>query len=187
MHKRRPILILLSVQLVFVILISVSGSAVDLIIRTFGTEYIFSVEDLVYYGNFKDDMELHCYIKSEIPDDYGHVLANGRYGIIETDNKGLSYISLSTDKKPESGNYIKSKGDGVFYFDPPHMTVHYDIFNLGETSDPPLFIRHNLTTSTEYEITASVYVFKGQVRLKEIYVDGVEIIRFLTNQKETQL
>lgn len=60
------------------------------------------------------------------------------------------------------------------------MILDYETFELGENTDPPLFIRHNLTTSTEYEITASAYIFRGQIRLKEIYVDGVEITEFLT-------
>lgn len=184
MRKSKPVIILLSVQLVFALLLAAYNPTKDILIRTFGTEYTFAVEHLAYYGNFTDDMQLHCNIKSEIPDDYAHPLANGKYGIIETDENGICYISLSTDQKPENDKYIKSKGDGVFYFDSPYMAVDYKTFELGETTDPPLFITSNLTTSTEYEITASAYVFHGQIRLKEIYVDGIEIIEFLKTQKE---
>ncbi len=186
MRKRRPVIILLCIQLVFTLILASTETSKNLIIRNFGTEYTFAVEHLAYYGNFKDNMELHCEIESEIPDIYNHALINGRYGIIETDENGLSYLSVITDKKPEDNNYIKSKGDAIFYFDTPHTDIHYEIFKLGETTDPPLFIRHNLTTSTEYEITASAYVFRGQIRLKEIYVDGVELIDFLTRHKEAQ-
>lgn len=186
MRKRRPVIILLCVQLVFTLLLASTETSKNLIIRNFGTEYTFEVENLAYYGNFRDTMELHCEIKSEIPDIYNHALINGRYGIIETDENGLSRLSVTTDKKPHGNTYIKSKGDAIFYFDTPHMDIDYKVFELGETTDPPLFIRHNLTTSTEYEITASAYVFKGQIRLKEIYVDGVELIDFLTRHKEAQ-
>ncbi len=184
MRKSKPVIILLSVQLIFALLLAAYNPTKDFVIRTFGTEYIFAVENLAYYGNFIDDMQLHCYIKSEIPEDYAHPMANGRYGIIETDENGLYYISLSTDQKPENDKYIKSKGDGVFYFGSPYMVIDCETFELGETTDPPLFIRENLTTSTEYEITASAYIFRGQIRLKEIYVDGIEIIKFLTTQSE---
>ena len=186
MRKSKPIIILLSIQLVFALLLAAYNPTKDFVIRTFGTEYTFAVENLAYYGNFIDDMQLHCYIKSDIPDDYAHPLANGRYGIIETDKNGLYYISLSTDQKPENDKYIKSKGDGVFYFSSPYMVLDYEIFELGETTNPPLFIRENLTTSTEYEITASAYIFQGQIRLKEIYVDGIEIIEFLTTHTEAK-
>lgn len=186
MRKRRPVIILLCIQLVFTLLLASTETSKNLIIRNFGTEYIFEVENLTYYGNFRDNMALHCEIKSEIPGIYDYAPVKGRYGIIETDENGLSCLSVTTDKKPDGNTYIKSKGDAIFYFEAPHMDIHYEIFRLGETTDPPLFIRHNLTTSTEYEITASAYVFRGQIRLKEIYVDGVELIDFLTRHKEAQ-
>lgn len=184
MRKNRPVIILLCFQLVFALLLAAYNPAKDLFIHTFGTEYTFAIENLAYYGNFADDMHLHCTIRSEIPDDFNHVLANGRYGIIESDENGLYYISESTDIKPDNERYIKSKGDGVFYFDTPYMVLDYETFELGENTDPPLFIRHNLTTSTEYEITASAHIFHGQIRLNKIFVDGIEITEFLTQSKE---
>lgn len=184
MRKRRPVIILLCIQLAFITFLSAYNPIKNLVTRTFGTEYTFEVENLAYYGNFIDDMELHCQIKTEIPDYYDHALVNGKYGIIETDKNGLSRLSVTTDQKPEGNNYIKSKGDAIFYFTSPYMTLEYEIFELGETIDPPLFIRENLTTSSEYDIAAVAYIFKGRILLKEILVNGVEISEFLTNQKE---
>ncbi len=184
MRKRLPVIILLAVQLIFIFSLAAYNPVRDMLIRIKGTEYIFEVTDLQYYGNFKDDMLLYCNIKTEFDGYYEFITINGKYGIINTNENGLSYLSEVTNDKPQADNYIKSENDEIFYFTDPHQKIDYDIFVLGETTEPPLFIREKLITSDEYRITASVYVYNGNILLNKIFVNGTEIEEFLISSKE---
>ncbi|MBR4858694.1 MAG: hypothetical protein IKU08_05850 [Clostridia bacterium] len=181
MRKRRPVMILLCIQLVFTLILASSGTTKNIIIRNFGTEYLFDVDYLDCYGDFNGEVELRCGLREDYPEG-----SKGTYGIIKTDENGLSYLSETTYDKPSDKNYVKSKGDYTFYFDPPVKVIDSRHFEMAQTANPPLF-DSELTASDEYKITVSVYVLFGQISLNEIFVDGVELSQFLVTLKEAQI
>lgn len=180
MRKRRPVIILLCIQLAFTLILASTENAKDIIIRILGTEYIFDVDYLACFGDFNSEVELRCGLGKDFPED-----SKGTYGIIETDENGLSYLSEATYDKPQGKNYIKSEGDYLFHIDSLTKAVDINHFKMAQTANPPLF-DSRLKAADEYKITVSVSILYGQIVLNEIYVDGVGFSQFLVQCKEAQ-
>ena len=92
MRKLKPVVILLSIQLVIALSLTLINPVSDYVIRRKGTEYTFAVEEAWLTGDFVSYVEANCYIEFRfVYDRFEYHPEN--YAIIETDENGISYIS----------------------------------------------------------------------------------------------
>lgn len=181
MRKSKPVIILLSIQLVLALMLTLVNPIEDHIIRSKGTEYTFEISEAACYGNFIDKVDISVKIKNDFG--FSNVyLTPGQYAIITTNENGLSRLSHTSDTRPESDAYIGTAGDKYYYFTEHQQTIDIEVFRLGADMEPPLFDLAKDVSTKNYEITAKIYVYKGKALLNEILVNGVEIEDFLKNQ-----
>ena len=119
MRKSKPVLILLSIQLMLVILLAMINPVTNLVVRTFGTEHTFETSEVLYFGDFIDEVRFCCYIK------YGFNYSRfdymydqpERYAVIDTDENGMSYVSALSREKPESGEWLGTSKEPYAWYD----------------------------------------------------------------------
>ncbi|MBQ8782816.1 MAG: hypothetical protein IJZ57_03490 [Clostridia bacterium] len=177
MRKAKPIIIVLSIQLLIAVSLALVNPISDYIVRTKGTEYTFAIEGAEIYGDYTTFVELQCPLKLGFDKDLDNYY-DRQYAIIETDESGLSYISALSDNPPEKGDWLGTPKDSFHHFSWYNKKLDYEIYREAEESTD--FFAAKLTgVSDEYEITVSVFVYKGKAVLNEIQVNGVEIEDFL--------
>lgn len=183
MRKSRPVVILLSIQLAFTVVIALINPLTNLIIRTFGTEHTFETSEVLYFGNAEDDLIFYCHIKygfdyNRFEYEYG---ISERYAVIDTDENGISYVSSLSHEKPESGVYLGSLKHTYPWYDNFEKAVNPKYSDVIFNSDPPVFDGETLEVNPEYKFTVKAHIFRGMSVLDEIYVNGVELEKFLEN------
>ncbi len=177
MRKVKPIIIVLSIQLLIAVSLSLINPISDYIVRSKGTEYTFATEGAEIYGDYTTFIELQCPIKHSFDKDLTNYY-DKQYAIIETDENGHSYISVLSDNPPEKGDWLGTEKDSFHHFNWYNKKLDYNLYRMAEESTD--FLAAKLTgMSDEYEITVSVFVYEGKAVLNEIQVNGVEIEDFL--------
>ena len=182
MRKSKPVIILLSIQLLVAVTFALVNPINDFIIRTKGTEYTFKTQEAALYGDFTDFVEIQCHIKYGFDYDRFEYYPE-QYAIIETDENGFAYISDLSDVQPESGDWLGTEKYRFEYYNWYCKELDYRLYKLG-IENTTFFDRKHLNFSDEYEITVNVSVYKGKTVLNEILVDRVEIEEFLENSGE---
>ena len=183
MRKAKPILIVLSVQLLIAVSLALINPVSDYIVRTKGTEYTFATEAAGIYGDYEDFVEIQCPIKHSFDKEQAYDYYDKQYAIIETDENGLSYISALTDNPPESGDWLGTERDSFHHYNWYNKRIDYNLYRIAEGSTD--FLAAKISgLSDEYEITVSVFVYKGKAVVNEIMVNGVEIEEFLNKLEE---
>lgn len=184
MRKSKPVIILLSIQLIFSVAVALINPVTNLIVRTFGTEHIFETSEVLYYGNLDDETIINCRIKYGFEyDRFEYVYGvSERYAVIGTDENGLSYISSLSHSKPESGDYLGTGKYTYPWYDNFEKAVDSNLFKKVFSINPPMFHDEDLTLHPDYKFTVKVHIYKGTAILDEVYVNGVELDEFLKNQ-----
>ena len=177
MRKAKPILAVLSVQLLIAVLLTLVNPVGEYIVRTKGTEYTFATEAVEIYGDYEDYVEIQCPIKHSFDKNQAYDYYDRQYAIIEADENGLSYIAALSDNPPESGVWLGTEKDSFHQFNRYYKRIDYNLYKKAEES-ADFFDTKVSGFSDEYETTVSVYVYKGKAVLNEIRVNGVEIQEF---------
>lgn len=183
MRKIRPVVILFSIQLIFVFALAMINPVTNLVVRTLGTEHTFDASETLCFGDFIDDVRFCCYIKYSFDYnrfDYKYGDAE-RYAVINTDENGFSYISAFSHEKPESGEYLGTSKKTYAWYDNFEKSIDAGLFKKVFDANPPMFIGEKLTVHPYYKFTVKVHVYKGIAILDEMYVNGVEIEKFIKN------
>lgn len=183
MRKAKPILILLSVQLLIAVSLALVNPISDYIVRTKGTEYTFATEAAEIYGDYEDFVEIHCPVKHGFDKEKAYDYYDRQYAIIEADENGLSYISALSDNPPESGVWLGTEKDSFHHYNWYYKRIDYNLYKRAEESTDFLAAKMS-GFSDEYEITVSVFVYKGKAVLNEIRVNGVAIEEFFRSLDE---
>ena len=178
MCKSKPVIIFLSIQLIIAVSLALINPAKDFIIRQKGTEYTFSVDDAWFTGDFTEYVEANCFLDFRF--DFNRFdYYTESYGIIETDENGVSYIASLSHTAPESGNYLgtEEKYFGHWgYYSSERIDCSIAEKKLGYpawSEDYNFFADH--------EITVRISVYKGETVLNAFLVDGVEIEEYMNN------
>lgn len=183
MRKSKPVLILLSIQLILVILLAMINPVTNLVVRTFGTEHTFETSEVLYFGDFIDEVRFCCYIK------YGFDYSRfdymydqpERYAVIDTDENGMSYVSALSREKPESGEWLGTSKEPYAWYDSFKKTVDAELFQKVFDANPPVFDGETLEVNPEYKFTVKAHVYKGIAVFDEMRINGVEVEEFLKN------
>lgn len=176
MRKSKPVITLLSIQLVLAVALALVNPVNDYIIRTKGTEYTFAVHESWLTGDFVNYVEANCYLDFGFDFDRFDYHSEP-YAVISTDKNGLSYISELSETPPENGDWVGTEEepfDYVCYYSSDKID-----YELIENTD--LFDSNSFDFSDKYEITVRVSVYKGKTVLNAFLVNGVEIGEFLKN------
>ena len=179
MRKSKPVIILLSVQLIIALSLALINPVCDYIVRKKGTEFTFSVYNAWFTGDFVNYLEANCYIDFRFDFDR-HDYHPEKYAVISTDENGISYISSLSETKPECGDWLGTEEKSFDYFCYfASEKLDYDsvesAFDINPVSDSEL--------SEKYDITVSVSVYKGRAVLDKFLVNGTEIGEFLKSTK----
>jgi len=178
MHKSKPVVIFLAIQLVIAISLALINPITDFIIRQKGTEYTFSVEEAWFTGDFTSYVEANCFLDFRFDfDRFDYHPEN--YAVIETDENGISYISRLSETPPESGDWIGTEEKPFDYWgyyssdEIDYSLIEKNFGNSVLSDDFDFFKRHN--------ITVKVSVYNGKTAFYAFLVDGVEIEKYLEN------
>lgn len=185
MRKSKPVIILLSIQLLIAVTFALINPINDFIIRTKGTEYTFATQEAALYGDFTDFVEIQCHIKYGFDYDRFEYYPE-QYAIIETDENGISNISALSDVKPENKDWLGTEKKPFGFYNWYTQKLDYELYEKG-VKNTSFFDRSSLTFSDEYDITVNVSVYKGKAVFNEILVDGVEIEKFIENTEGEQI
>lgn len=178
MRKPKPVVILLSVQLIFAIALAFVNPVKDYLIRKNGTEYTFATQEAFLTGNFIDSVTAECHIKYGFDYDRFEFYPQP-YAIIETDENGLAYISALSDTPPESGDWLGTEKNHFYCFNFYSKELDFNLYeNALKNTD---LFDESFEFSDKYEITVNISVYKGETVLNAILINGVEIGEFLEN------
>lgn len=183
MFKKFSVLILAVIQVVFCIGITAVKPAENRLIENFGKDYYLEVDSIKYtddWGPIHFDFYLKC--DWRIPRDYINYLNifEGEYGILETDENGISHLSEYSLSKPKKADYIKGafRLGGGWSTDLMPTEKITDI--LSELKIPYLNLADPIPEySNEHIITLKVRIYKGLYQIKGLCVDGVPIENIL--------
>ncbi len=177
MRKAKPVIIFLAIQFVIAVALSFVNITTDEIILKKGEKFKVELSDVTVYGvgdevAFHGDMEIRI---SKLPEP-GY---SEYYGVIETGNNGIAYISEILAEKPENKPYIKVEslyGFNTFY------KIPNKIFNETSSGEDMLSKNHNI--SKDHKCTAEIYVYKGEMLTESFLVDGEKIEIFILEGKK---
>lgn len=180
MLKKLSVLILAAIQILFCIGLTVIEPAKEWLIENKGTVYNLKVSSVSFSNDIDWCTDFTCCIECDWASIYDYVyyqVLKGEYGIIETDENGISHLSSRTDRKPKNENYIKGPfsirhlGWSVEVI--PTEDVRKTLYKLG------IYPNFDWSTYQQYEgghdITYNVRVYKGLYRIEGLSVDGVPI------------
>ncbi len=185
MFKKFSVLILAVIQVVFCISLTAIEPAKDWLIEEFGKDYYLEVDSIKYTDNWGPvhfDFYLKCDWGSPRDNMYFNIHED-EYGILKTDENGISHLSEFSLAKPKKGDYIK----GFFSLDRAWST---DVMPSEKTAEvlskleiPYQHYYFGSNPVPEYNgghiITLKVRVCKGLYQIKGLCVDGVPIENIL--------
>lgn len=180
MLKKFSVLILAAVQILFCIGLSAVEPAKEWLIENNGTVYNLKVSSVSYSNDIDWATDFTCCVECDWSNisDYEHFpVLKGEYGIIETDENGISHLSSRTDRKPKNENCIKGP------FSARHLGWYVDVVPTEEVrkklNELGIYPHYGYSIYQQYEgthdITYNVRVYKGLYRIEGLSVDGVPI------------
>lgn len=177
MRKKLPILILIAIQLIFALSLTAIRPVKEWLIENKGEEFIFEVEGVsAHYDEWAGTAYICAPVKGTTPP-----YSEGcRYGIIETKENGKSFISNVSENKPKDKPYIKSKYDflsektEVFNGEIP-QDLYFEMFSY--------YGREYVVTADGFDFTIKATVYKGEIRMHGILVNGIPIEEYIEQHK----
>lgn len=170
MRKSKPVIILVAIQLAFLLIMTLIPYVTDVTVKSYGDVYTFEIQETYLYGG--DEIFLDCNLK--IPSDFSDFFAK-RYASVETNENGISYLSEFSDEKPNGiyiGNRSHSKNNFVHF--------NYELPSDSTFKNNTVFFPDGwmFTNDSAYTVTADVYIFKGYLLPKNLYINGIPIEEF---------
>ena len=173
MRKKLPILILISIQLIFAVSLTAIKPVTEWLIANKGEEFIFEVEGVsAHYDEWADIAYIYAPIKGTTPP----YREECKYGIIETKENGKSFISNVSENKPKDKPYLKSKYN--------FLSEKAEVFN-GEISQDLYFEMFSyyggeyVVTAEDLDFTIKATVYKGEIRTHGILINGIPIEEYI--------
>lgn len=176
MRKRAPIIVLITVQLVFALSLTAVKPVQEWLIYNQGETFIFETDRLTaHYNYFNGEFSL----SAEIKHDYDtEIAAVGKYGIIKTDENGISRISGIASEKPDNSPYIESFYDWFvingFWYSGTISPEAFESMEFEFTQDGD-----GTVSKSNRSITLKAIVYNGKIRHQGIFVDGIPIEEFI--------
>lgn len=173
MRKKLPIIILIAIQLAFALSLTAVSPVTEWLIANKGEEFIFETDGIsAHYDEWASTAYIYAPIKGTLPP----YRDNSKYAIIETYENGLSVVSGFSQKKPKDKPYIKSKYDffsekAEIYNGEFLQELYFEMFSY--YGGPYVVTAENL----EFTIKATVY--KGEIRMHGILINGIPIEEFI--------
>ena len=124
-----------------------------------GEEYKFIVNPVDPYDAFRGR-----YVSLNSRQD---VRGSGKYGVITVGEDGFARISHITDKKPTSGEYVKSSDSSWF-------TLPIDRYYMDEKL-APMAEKLTRTSAPEEDAYVTVRVKNGELVISGLFISGVAI------------
>lgn len=177
MRKKLPILILIAIQLIFALSLTAIRPVKEWLIENKGEEFIFEVAGVsADYDEWANTAYIYAPIKGTTPP----YRDGSKYAIIETNEKGLSAVTGFSEKKPKNKPYLKAKYD--------FFTEKIEIFN-GEIPQElyyEMFTYYGgeyVVTADGFDFTIKATVYKGEIRMHGILVNGIPIEEYIEQHK----
>ncbi len=184
MRKSKPVIILLSVQLIIAVALALINPITDYIIRKYGTEYTFATQNAYLTGDFSEYVNITCKLKYGFNDiDFSGI--KNVYAIIDTDANALAYLSELSGKKPEDKDYLDVDGFAVetvsYYYS---KDIKLDLIST-ETKEIIMdsLWEGEINLLDGHEVTVSLSVYKGKAVANEFYIDGITAEEYIRNLK----
>ncbi len=181
MRKKAPIIILIAVQLVFALSLTAVKPVKEWMIHNLGETFTFEASYMhAYYDEANGELDLYAEIVTEHDTEHAVI---GRYGIISTDETGISRISGFSQKKPRNQPYIKSSFEP---FSISSCSFHseispeaYEALDFEFESQAGMFGFDDKIAKSSHDITIEATVYKGEIRYLGFFVDETPIEAFI--------
>ncbi len=177
MRKKLPIIILIAIQLAFALSLTAIRPVTEWLIANKGEEFIFEVEGIsAHYDEWAGTAYIYAPIKGTTPP----YRDNSKYAIIETNKNGLSAVTGFSQKMPKDKAYLKTKYD--------FFSEKAEIFN-GEFPQELYFEMFSyyggdyVVTAENLEFTVKATVYKGEIRMHGILVNGIPIEEYIKQHR----
>lgn len=149
-------------------------------IEHYGKEYLIEISP---YGVTDDNEVKFTVFHLECPEIEGeHQYADYIYAVLSEDSQGIAYMNYASFKEPETPYYIKSRYASPYWTFPDVSYVIDDKATADKTRE--YIFEHNKgkwVSHIEDTITARIYVYKGKVLVKGIYINGTPIEEYFKN------
>lgn len=180
MIKKLSVLILAAVQILFCISLTLCRPVTEWLIENKGTVYNLKVSSVSFLDDIDWETHFVCCVECDwqtVYDSPSYDIAKSEYGIIETDENGISHFSHRTNQKPKDENYVKGnfriRHLGWYADTVPTEEVRETLIGLG------IYPHYDYSTYRQYDgshdITYNIRVYKGLYRIEGLSVDGVPI------------
>lgn len=173
MRKKLPIIILVAIQLAFALSLTAIRPVTEWLISNKGKEFIFEVDGIsAHYDGWAGTAYIYAPIKGTTPP----YRDNSKYAIIETNENGLSAVTGFSHKKPKDAPYLKAKHD--------FFTEKIETYN-GEFPKKLYFEMFSyfggeyVVTADNLEFTIRATVYRGEIRMHGILVNGMPIEEYI--------
>ena len=180
MFKKFSVLILAVIQVVFCISLPAIEPGTEWVVEKFGTDYYLKIASIHYsddIGYIVFNFRLYCDWQNSQDDLYCDIFED-QYGIIKTDEKGVSRLSDFTFSRPEKEEYIKG------HFETAHCSYFTETVPSDETAEALVSLGIPLRNNyyhiiPEYEgnhdLALKVRVYNGLFSIDGITVNGAAI------------
>ncbi len=182
MFKKFSVLILAVIQGLFCISLTAIEPAKDWLVEEFGKDYYLEVNSIKYTDDW-GPIHFSFHLKYDWGNPRNNMYFNiheNEYGVLKTDENGISHLSEFSLAKPKNADYIKgffSLGGG---WSTDLMPTEKIISILSDLKIPYRNINDPIPEySNEHIITLKVRVYKGLHQIKGLCVDGVPIENIL--------
>lgn len=166
MRNKKGIIILIAVMFIQLLIpvgmIAYRNNEKDTALET-GEKYLFRIEYLYYMDG--------C-ITFDIKNAYK---IDTRYAAVEKGEDGYAVITASKSR-PKGENYIRSSVDTDFSF-PEYIinTETYENLDFVQFTNGTVSVNYETYLNSYENIYLEAYVYKGEVSVNEIYIDGEKI------------
>ncbi len=173
MRKKLPIIILISIQLIFALSLTAIRPVTEWLITNKGETFIFETDNIsADYDKYAGTAFIYAPIKGTSPP----YRDGSKYAVIETSESGTSAVTGFSQKKPKDKPYIKSKHD--------FFSEKAEIYN-GDFSQELFFEMFSyyggpsVVTAENLNFTIKAIVYKGEIRMHGILVNGIPIEEYI--------
>lgn len=177
MRKKLPIIILIAIQLAFALSLTAISPVTEWLIANKGEEFIFEVEGIsAHYDEWAGTANIWASVKGTTPP----YRDNSKYAIIETNKNGLSSVTGFSQKKPKDKPYLKSDFDiftvtGHFFDGEIPQELYFEMFSY--------YGGDYVVTAENLEFTVKATVYKGEIRMHGILVNGIPIEEYIKQHR----
>ncbi len=137
-----------------------------IILRT-GQEYKFKVYPIDPYDAFRGR-----YVNLNV---MGGIQGEGKYGVLNTDEKGYAFIEKISHEKPKNETYIKSNSSSSWF------SMPIDRYYMDEKLAPQAEILTRPNGLSENEVYVTTKIKNGKLVVSGLFINGMAIEDYIKN------